>query len=70
MSKFNLPSGPLGLRLLGVGLLVTGLLILAPGPHFAGASMLLAILALVAGILILLGRSFEGFHHAGSVSSV
>jgi hypothetical protein len=56
MSKFNLPSGPLGLRLLGVWLLVTGLLILAPGLHFSGAGTLLAVLALVAGILILLGR--------------
>jgi hypothetical protein len=56
MRRLNLPSGPLGLRLLGTWLILTGMWILAPGLHFSGASTLMAILAVVPGILILLDR--------------
>ena len=56
MSNWRLPSSGLGVRLLGVWLIATGVLILAPGLHFAGSGTLLAVLAVVAGILILLNR--------------
>ncbi len=56
MRRLNWPSSPLGLRLLGVWLITTGVLTLAPGLHFSGAGTLLALLALMAGILILWGR--------------
>jgi hypothetical protein len=46
----------LGMLLLGIWLILTGLLGLVPGLGFAGSGTVLAVLALVAGILILLGR--------------
>jgi hypothetical protein len=46
----------LGMLLLGIWLILTGLLGLVPGLAFAGSGTVLAVLALVAGILILLGR--------------
>jgi hypothetical protein len=45
----------LGMPLLGVWLILSGLISLL-GLTFAGLGMLMGILALVAGILILLGR--------------
>ncbi|HVT57590.1 MAG TPA: hypothetical protein VHR45_04245 [Thermoanaerobaculia bacterium] len=45
--------GPL---LLGIYLILTGLLALLPELHFLQAGLLLALLALVAGIFIVLGR--------------
>ena len=50
MRRWNLPSGGLGMLLLGVWLIVYGVLILAPGLNFSGSGTLLAILAVVAGI--------------------
>ena len=42
--------------LLGIWLVVYGVLILVPALSFGGSGTLLAILAVVAGILILMGR--------------
>ena len=42
--------------LLGIWLILTGLLGVVPRLAFAGSGTVLALLALVAGILILLGR--------------
>ena len=56
MRRWNLPSSGLGMLLLGVWLIVQGVLILAPSLNFSGSGTLLAVLAVVAGILILLGR--------------
>ena len=47
--------GTLGVTLLGVWLILHGLAMVI-GLHFVGFSMLLGILALVSGILIILGR--------------
>jgi hypothetical protein len=44
----------LGLQLLGVWLLVSGLMAFLPA--IAGAGLLLSLLAIAAGLLILLGR--------------
>lgn len=46
----------LGMLLLGIWLILTGLLALVPALAFAGSGTVLAVLALIAGILILLGR--------------
>lgn len=56
MRRLNLPSSGLGTLLLGVWLIVYGVLALAPGLNFGGSGTLLAVLALVAGILIVMGR--------------
>jgi hypothetical protein len=49
------PSRSLGLQILGVWLLLTGLHLLLPGT-IPGLSVLQALLAVVAGLLILVGR--------------
>ena len=46
----------IGMLLLGIWLILTGLLGLIPTLAFAGSATVLAVLALIAGILILLGR--------------
>ncbi len=46
----------LGMLLLGIWLILSGLLALVPALAFAGSGTVLAVLALIAGILILLGR--------------
>jgi hypothetical protein len=56
MRRFRLPSDRLGVRLLGIWLIATSVLILVPTLHFAGSGTLLAVLAVVAGILLLLDR--------------
>ena len=56
MRRWNLPSSGLGMLLLGVWLVVYGILGLVPALNFSGSGTLLAVLALVAGILILMGR--------------
>jgi ABC-type Na+ efflux pump permease subunit len=45
-----------GLLLLGLWLIITGLVALVPSLNVAGMNLILAVLALVAGIFILLGR--------------
>ncbi len=45
-----------GMLVLGIWLLAQGLLVLVPALHFAGSGTLLALLALAAGVLILLDR--------------
>ena len=47
---------PLGHTLLAIWLIVTGALFFAPGLSFSGMGAVLAVLAIAAGVLILLGR--------------
>jgi hypothetical protein len=51
----KLPSN-LGMLLLAIYLIVIGVLALVPAVNFNGSAVLVAILAVVAGILLLLGR--------------
>jgi hypothetical protein len=46
----------IGISLLGIWLIATGALHLIPNPAFAGSGNLLALVAILAGILILLDR--------------
>jgi hypothetical protein len=46
----------LGVLLLGIWLIVTGALYLVPGLNFSGSGNVLALFAIVAGILVLLDR--------------
>ena len=45
-----------GVLLLGIWLILTGLLVLVPALVFQGAGTVLAVLAVVAGILIIIDR--------------
>jgi hypothetical protein len=54
--RFFRPNRNWGLTLLGVWLIATALLYFIPGLTFPRSADLLAILALAAGVLILLGR--------------
>jgi hypothetical protein len=45
-----------GMLVLGIWLVAQGLITLVPALHFAGSGSLLALLALAAGVLLLLGR--------------
>jgi hypothetical protein len=56
MFGLKLPSNRLGLRLLGIWLIASGVLILAPNLNFSGSGTVLAVLAVVAGVLVLLDR--------------
>jgi hypothetical protein len=56
MRMIRMPSGRLGLFLLGIWLTVHGALVLVPALSFSGSGNLLAILAIAAGILILMDR--------------
>lgn len=56
MRRLRLPSGGLGMLLLAVWLIATGVVNLAPTLHFSGSGTLLAVLAVVTGILILMDR--------------
>lgn len=55
MGWFRRPSN-LGMLLLSIFLLATGLLALVPALSFSGSGTLLAILALAAGVFLLLDR--------------
>ena len=46
----------IGMLLLGVWLILTGLIVVAPGMIFPEMPKVLAVLALVAGVFILLGK--------------
>ena len=46
----------IGLLLLAIWLILTGLFVLVPAIAFAGQATVMAILAIVAGVFILIGR--------------
>jgi hypothetical protein len=46
----------IGLLLLGIWLIATGLFVLIPTLNFAGSDNVLAVLAIIAGILVLIDR--------------
>ncbi|HEY2943326.1 MAG TPA: hypothetical protein VGN09_12905 [Vicinamibacteria bacterium] len=50
------PTRTLGFQLLGVWLVVNGIVGLGPGLSIPGVGFVMALLALVTGLLILLGR--------------
>jgi len=46
----------IGMLLLGVWLILTGLIVIAPGLNFSELPKVMAVLALVAGAFVLLGK--------------
>lgn len=53
--RLKLPNR-LGALLLGIWLIATGVLVLVPSLNFSGAGTILALIAIVAGVLLLLER--------------
>ncbi len=56
MVRFWRPRTDLGMLLLAIWLIIKGILVLVPSLNFAASGTLLAILAIAAGVLILLHR--------------